>query len=117
MSEQSIFRSPDRYNSEVPRSLKKERQLLLTGWQQEVDRDLDYGLLAAESIQNQTISTFFRGKLPHDTGINACLKASHLADVEQADNCIDNCEVAVIGVLHNSSHIYHSGKSSRGEKS
>ena len=58
MSEQSPFQPPD---SEAQRALEKERQLPLTGWQQEVDKGLEYGLAAASSIRDRTISTFSRG--------------------------------------------------------
>ncbi|MEN9565786.1 MAG: hypothetical protein RLZZ69_982, partial [Cyanobacteriota bacterium] len=71
MSEQSPFQplgSDDGRSSEAEKALAKEAQLPLTGWQQEVDRGLDYGLEAAESIRDRTISTFSRGELPHYAG-------------------------------------------------
>lgn len=43
MSEQPNFRPP----SEAQAALEKESHLPLTGWQQEVDRGLEYGLEAA----------------------------------------------------------------------
>lgn len=73
MSEQSPFQPPNsddnEYSSEAEQALAKERQLPLTGWQQEVDKGLDYGLEAASSIKDRTIPTFSRGELPHYAGI------------------------------------------------
>jgi agmatinase len=104
MSEQSPFRSPDRYDSEAQPALEKKRQLPLTGWQQEVDQGLDYGLSAADSIKDRTISTFSRGELPHYAGINTFLKAPYLEDIKQ----VGNCDVAIIGVSHDSCTTYRS---------
>ena len=64
--------------SEGMRALEKERALPLTGWQQEVDQGLRYGLEAAESIIDRRISTFSRGELPHYAGINTFMKAPYI---------------------------------------
>jgi len=64
--------------SEAQQALELERQLPLTGWQQEVSRSLELGLEAAASINDRTISTFARGELPHYAGINTFLKAPYL---------------------------------------
>ena len=109
MSEQSPFQPPsnneNNYSSEAQRALEKERQLPLTGWQQEVDQGLKYGLEAAESIKDRTISTFSRGELPHYAGINTFLKAPYLEDVTQ----VGNYDVAIIGVPHDSGTTYRPG--------
>ena len=108
MSERSAFQPPNNgneYNSEAQQALDKERQLPLTGWQQEVDRGLEYGLEAAESINDRTISTFSRGELPHYAGINTFLKAPYLEDVNQ----VGNYDVAIIGVPHDSGTTYRPG--------
>ncbi|MGD1919410.1 MAG: agmatinase [Pleurocapsa sp.] len=102
MSEQSPFQPP---SSEAQQALDKERQLPLTGWQQEVDRGLEYGLEAAESINDRTISTFSRGELPHYAGINTFMKAPYLEDVNQ----VGNYDVAIIGVPHDSGTTYRPG--------
>lgn len=73
-------------SSEANRALDKESQLPLTGWQQEVSQGLDYGLEAAESIRDRSISTFSRGELPHYAGINTFLKAPYLEDVKEVGN-------------------------------
>ena len=66
--------------SEAQRALEKEAQLPLTGWQQEVQKGLEFGLEAAESIRDRSIPTFSRGELPHYAGINTFLKAPFLED-------------------------------------
>ena len=107
MTEQSPFSSPNNneYESEAKRALDQERQLPLTGWQQEVEQGLKYGLEAAESIKDRTISTFSRGELPHYAGINTFLKAPYLEDVTQ----VGNYDVAIIGVPHDSGTTYRPG--------
>jgi len=109
MSEQSSFQPPtnneNEYKSEAQKALEKERQLPLTGWQQEVDQGLEYGLEAAESIKDRTISTFSRGELPHYAGINTFLKAPYLEDVNQ----VGNYDVAIVGVPHDSGTTYRPG--------
>ncbi|WP_036478634.1 agmatinase [Myxosarcina sp. GI1] len=104
---QSPRRSPDNNDnsSEAQRALERERELPLTGWQQEVDLGLDRGLEAAESIRDRTISTFSRGELPHYAGINTFLKAPYLEDVKE----VGNYDVAIIGVPHDSGTTYRPG--------
>jgi len=109
MSEQSSFQPPsneeNESSSEAQRALDKERQLPLTGWQQEVDQGLEYGLEAAQSINDRTISTFSRGELPHYAGINTFMKAPYLENVNQ----VGNYDVAIIGVPHDSGTTYRPG--------
>ncbi|MAV09889.1 MAG: agmatinase [Synechococcus sp. MED850] len=91
--------------SEGIQALEKERQLPLTGWQQEVDQAKRLGLEAAESIVDRNISTFSRGELPHFAGINTFMKAPYLEDVNQ----VGNYDVAVIGVPHDCGTTYRPG--------
>ncbi len=109
MTDRTPFQPPSNnengYSSEARQALDKERQLPLTGWQQEVDRGLAYGLEAAESIKDRTISTFSRGELPHYAGINTFLKAPYLEDVKQ----VGNYDVAIMGVPHDSGTTYRPG--------
>ena len=91
--------------SEGMQALEKERQLPLTGWQQEVDQAKRLGLEAAESIVDRNISTFSRGELPHFAGINTFMKAPYLEDVNQ----VGNYDVAVIGVPHDCGTTYRPG--------
>ena len=78
-SENPVFQNPNMGNgsTEANRALERENQLPLTGWQQEVNQGLTYGLEAADSIRDRTISTFSRGELPHYAGINTFLKAPY----------------------------------------
>lgn len=91
--------------SEGDRALELEAQLPLTGWQQEVSQGLAYGLEAAPSIRDRTISTFSRGELPHYAGINTFLKAPYLEDVRN----VGNYDVAILGVPHDSGTTYRPG--------
>ncbi len=91
--------------SEGMEALEKERQLPLTGWQQEVDQAKRLGLEAAESIVDRNISTFSRGELPHFAGINTFMKAPYLEDVNQ----VGNYDVAIVGVPHDSGTTYRPG--------
>jgi len=92
-------------SSEAKQALDKESQLPLTGWQQEVSQGLDYGLEAADSIRDRSISTFSRGELPHYAGINTFLKAPYVEDVKQ----VGNYDVAIVGVPHDSGTTYRPG--------
>lgn len=91
--------------SEANEALEKETHLPLTGWQQEVDQGLDYGLEAADSIKDRTISTFSRGELPHYAGINTFLKAPYIEDVKK----VGEYDVAIVGVPHDSGTTYRPG--------
>ena len=91
--------------SEGMQALEKERALPLTGWQQEVDQGLRYGLEAAESIIDRRISTFSRGELPHYAGINTFMKAPYIEDV----NRVGEFNVAVVGVPHDCGTTYRPG--------
>ncbi|MBD2393968.1 agmatinase [Cyanobacterium aponinum FACHB-4101] len=91
--------------SEAQKALQKESELSFTGWQQEVQQGLNYGLEAAESIKDRTISTFSRGELPHYAGINTFLKAPYLEDVKQ----VGSYDIAIVGVPHDSGTTYRPG--------
>jgi len=97
--------SEQNQSSEAKQALDKESQLPLTGWQQEVSQGLDYGLEAADSIRDRSISTFSRGELPHYAGINTFLKAPYVEDVKQ----VGNYDVAIVGVPHDSGTTYRPG--------
>ncbi|MFZ0408563.1 MAG: agmatinase [Cyanobium sp.] len=91
--------------SEGQAALQKELALPLTGWQQEVEQGLRYGLEAAESIVDRRISTFSRGELPHYAGINTFMKAPYIEDVHR----VGEFDVAIIGVPHDSGTTYRPG--------
>ncbi len=102
MSESS---PPSPLSHEGQRALDQEAHLPLVGWQQEVSHALKYGLEAAASIQDRSISTFSRGELPHFAGINTFLKAPYLEDVRRAGDY----DVVVVGVPHDSGTTYRPG--------
>jgi arginase family enzyme len=58
-----------------------------------IERGLDLGLPAADSVQDRTISTFSRGYQPAFAGINTFLKAPYLEDVNQ----VGGHDVAIVG--------------------
>ena len=97
--------SSNESRSQAEAALEKESRLPLTGWQQEVDRGLEFGLEAAESIQDRDISTFSRGELPHYAGITTFLKAPYLEDVRK----VGEYDVAIMGVPHDSGTTYRPG--------
>jgi agmatinase len=83
----------------------REKELGAKGWKEEVARCLEYGLEAAPSIKDRTISTFARGELPHFGGINTFIKAHYLEDV----NKVSQYDAAVIGVPFDIGTTYRSG--------
>lgn len=103
--EESLESHSSQPPSEAERALERERQLPLTGWQQEVSKGLEFGLEAAESIGDRSIPTFSRGELPHFAGINTFLKAPYIEDVRK----VGEYDVAVVGVPHDSGTTYRPG--------
>jgi agmatinase len=100
-----VSSSSNNNSSEAQQALEKETRLPLTGWQQEVDRGVELGLAAAESIRDRSIPTFSRGELPHYAGINTFLKAPYVEDVRQ----VGEYDVAIVGVPHDSGTTYRPG--------
>ena len=58
-----------------------------------VERAIDLGLEAADSVRDRTISTFSRGYQPAFAGIGTFLKAPYLEDVKQ----VGAHDVAIVG--------------------
>jgi Arginase family len=58
-----------------------------------IERAIDLGLAAADSVKDRTISTFSRGYQPAFAGINTFLKAPYLEDVRQ----VGGHDVAIVG--------------------
>ena len=97
--------TPSNNSSEANKALAKEARLPLMGWQQEVERGLEVGLEAAQSIRDRSIPNFSRGELPHYAGINTFLKAPYLEDVRN----VGQYDVAIVGVPHDSGTTYRPG--------
>jgi agmatinase len=83
----------------------KEATLPSTRHDEEIKRNLELGLEAADSIGDRTISTFSRGELPHYAGINTFMKMPYLEDV----NKVGDYDVAVMGVPFDIGTTYRSG--------
>src|SRR4029077_6588320 len=83
----------------------REVELGEKGWKEEVDRCIEYGLEAAPSIKDRTISTFAPGELPHFAGINTFCKTHYLEDVKK----VSGFDAAIIGVPFDIGTTYRSG--------
>ena len=70
-----------------------------------VERALEYGLEAAPSVQDRTISTFARGQQPAFAGINTFRKAPYVEDVHE----VGKHEVAVLGAPFDMGTTYRAG--------
>ncbi|GAX89851.1 agmatinase family protein [Effusibacillus lacus] len=83
----------------------KEEAIPTVKSEEEIQRSLEYGLEAAESIEDRTISCFSRGELPHYAGINTFLKVPFLEDVRE----VGNYDVAFMGVPFDIGTTYRPG--------
>ena len=67
MSDRSPFQSPENdeneFQSEAQRALERERQLPLTGWQQEVDQGLQLWFRSSRKHQRPYYFYFFTGRI------------------------------------------------------
>lgn len=72
---------------------------------EEIDRALEYGLEAASSVQDRSISTFSRGHQPAFAGINTFLKAPFVEDVHN----VRGHQVAVVGAPFDMGTTYRPG--------
>jgi agmatinase len=70
-----------------------------------IERGLEYGLEAAPSVQDRTISTFARGHQPAFAGINTFRKAPYCEDIHK----IGKYEVAIVGAPFDMGTTYRAG--------
>jgi len=70
-----------------------------------MERGLEYGLEAAPSVNDRTISTFARGQQPAFAGINTFRKAPYIEDVHE----VGRHEVAVVGAPFDMGTTYRAG--------
>ena len=82
-----------------------EKDIPNSRWKAELERNLKFGLTAADSIGDRTISTFARGELPHFAGINTFLKAPYAEDVKT----VGNYDAAIMGVPFDGGTTYRPG--------
>ena len=87
------------------RNLKRLSRIPQRKQQEETQRSLKYGLAAAESIVDRTISCFSRGHQPAFAGINTFMKAPYCEDVRK----VSNYEAAFVGVPFDSATTYRPG--------
>ena len=87
------------------RAMHKERDIPGVKWDEERKAAIRHGLQGADSIEDQSISTFSRGELPHFAGINTFLKAPYIEDVKD----VGNYDVAVLGVPFDGGTTYRPG--------
>lgn len=74
-----------------------------------IERGIDLGLEAAESVQDRTISTFSRGYQPAFAGIKTFMKSPYLEDVHQ----LPGHEVAILGAPFDMGTTFRSGARGR----
>lgn len=84
---------------------EREAALGSARWDAEVERSLEIGLPGADSIDDETISTFSRTELPHFAGINTFMSFPYLEDVRE----VGNSDVAIIGAPFDMGTTYRSG--------
>lgn len=83
----------------------KEAAIPAAKGEEEIRRALEFGLEAADSIEDRTISCFSRGELPHYAGINTFLKVPFLEDVRE----VGKYDVAFMGVPFDIGTTYRAG--------
>ena len=84
---------------------EREASIPTDRWDEEVERALEIGLPGADSIEDETISTFARTELPHFAGINTFMRFPFLEDVRS----VADYDVAVLGAPFDMGTTYRSG--------
>ena len=87
------------------RNLKRLRRISQSKQDEEIQRCLELGLEAAESINDRTISLFSRGHQPAFAGINTFLKMPYCEDVRK----VGDYEAAFVGVPFDTGTTYRPG--------
>ncbi len=98
---------PDKKTGELRgnRNLKRLEKISQTKQQQEIERGLEFGLEAAESINDRTISLFSRGHQPAFAGINTFMKAPYCEDIRK----VGEYEAAYVGIPFDTGTTYRPG--------
>lgn len=97
-----LFEYPQRHGRF---SSPQEGAFLEADWDHAIARAKEFGLEAAPSIQDRSISTFSRGEVPHAGGLNTFLKAPYLEDVRT----VGEYDVAILGVPLDTGRTYRPG--------
>ena len=87
------------------RNLKRLRRISHTKQDEEIKRNLELGLEAADSINDRTISLFSRGHQPAFAGINTFLKMPYCEDIRK----VGDYEAAFVGVPFDTGTTYRPG--------
>jgi arginase family enzyme len=87
------------------RNLKRLRRISQTKQQEEIAHGLEFGLEAAESINDRNISLFSRGHQPAFAGINTFMKMPYCEDIRN----VGDYEVAFVGVPFDTGTTYRPG--------
>ena len=87
------------------RNLKRLKRVSQSKQDEEIQRCLELGLEAADSINDRTISLFSRGHQPAFAGINTFLKAPYCEDVRK----VGDYEAAFVGVPFDTGTTYRPG--------
>jgi agmatinase len=95
----------DRSRLHGMRMLQRLGQIRSGPTRDSVERALEYGLEAAPSVQDRTISTFARGAQPAFAGINTFLRAPYCEDVHK----VSKYEVAILGAPFDMGTTYRAG--------
>ncbi|MCK5924241.1 MAG: arginase family protein, partial [Methylococcales bacterium] len=87
------------------RNLRHLQRISQTKQEEEVQRNLELGLEAAESINDRSISLFSRGHQPAFAGINTFMKEPYCEDIRQ----VGNFEAAFVGIPFDTGTTYRPG--------
>jgi agmatinase len=105
MTDQSERNEDARTALEGMRNLGRLARLPRGRAKEEQERAIEYGLEAAPSVTDRTISTFVRGSQPAFAGINTFLKAPYLEDI----HAVSRHEVAIVGAPFDMGTTYRPG--------
>jgi len=87
------------------RNIKRLKRISQKKQDEEIARCLEFGLEAAESINDRSISLFSRGHQPAFAGINTFMKAPYCEDVRK----VGDYEAAFVGVPFDTGTTYRPG--------
>ena len=87
------------------RNLKRLERISQTKQEEEIERGLELGLEAADSINDRTISLFSRGHLPAFAGINTFMKTPYCEDIRE----VGQYEAAFVGAPFDGGTTYRPG--------
>jgi len=87
------------------RNIKRLNKIPNTNSDEMLKQQVEFGLEAANSVNDRTISCFSRGSQPPFAGINTFLKVPYCEDVSQ----VSNYEVAFLGAPHDIGTTYRPG--------